>query len=398
MTYHSSLSPRADTRIGKRLVNTVLLIVAALAVTPQTMAQVDPGMLQSLHWRSIGPYRGGRTRAVAGVPSQPNVFYIAQVNGGVWKTTDYGRTWIPIFDDQPTGSVGSIAVAVSDPNIIYVGSGESTLRDSTGYGNGVYKSVDGARTWTHVGLDNTHHIGRVGHWAEQAIAANLASIHFTNVVSRAIVAPHGGRQSRFGTNPLTVGLPRRDAPPILLDFATSAVAVGKIRVAYNRKGPAPAGALIDHEGKPTTNPAVMYEEPMGALLTAAGHKGYALAMVCDLLGSALFGGATPQPSRLRIPGLYNNMLAIVFDPARFGAGEHYEKEASAFIEYVQSSKRTDPDAPIEVPGDAERRFRVQRAQSLPVDTGTLKTMDDAARAINTLRGAALPMASSMVVQ
>jgi uncharacterized oxidoreductase len=249
-----------------------------------------------------------------------------------------------------------------------------------------------------VGLKNTHHIGRVGHWAEQAIAAGLASIHFTNVVSRPLVAPHGGRQSRFGTNPLTVGLPRRDAPPILLDFATSAIAVGKVRVAYNRKGPAPAGALIDHEGNPTTNPAVMYEEPLGALLTAAGHKGYALAMVCDLLGSALFGGVTPQPSRLRIPGLYNNMLAIVFDPARFGAGEHYEKEASAFIDYVQSSKRTNPDAPIEVPGDAERRFRVQRAQALPVDTGTLKTMDDAARAINALRGAALPLASSLTAQ
>ena len=249
-----------------------------------------------------------------------------------------------------------------------------------------------------VGLKNTHHIGRVGHWAEQAIAAGLASIHFTNVVSRAIVAPHGGSQSRFGTNPLTVGLPRRDAPPILLDFATSAIAVGKVRVAYNRKGAAPAGALVDHEGKPTTNPAVMYEEPLGALLTAAGHKGYALAMVCDLLGSALFGGNTPQPSRLRIPGLYNNMLAIVFDPSRFGAGEHYEQEARAFIDYVQSSKRTDPDAPIEVPGDAERRFRVQRAKFLPIDAGTLKTMDDAARAINTLRGSALPLASSLVVQ
>ena len=201
-----------------------------------------------------------------------------------------------------------------------------------------------------VGLKNTHHIGRVGHWAEQAIAANLASIHFTNVVSRAIVAPHGGSERRFGTNPLTVGLPRRDAPPILLDFATSAVAVGKIRVAYNRQGPAPAGALVDHEGKPTTNPAVMYEEPMGALLTAAGHKGYALAMVCDLLGSALFGGNTPQPSRLRIPGLYNNMLAIVFDPARFGAAEHFEQEAHSFIDYVQSAKRTDPNAPILIPG------------------------------------------------
>ncbi len=249
-----------------------------------------------------------------------------------------------------------------------------------------------------VGLKNTHHIGRVGHWAEQAIAAGLASIHFTNVVSRAIVAPHGGSERRFGTNPLTVGLPRRDAPPILLDFATSAVAVGKIRVAYNRKGPAPDGALVDHAGKPTTNPAVMYEEPMGALLTAAGHKGYALAMVCDLLGSALFGGVTPQPSRLRIPGLYNNMLAIVFDPTRFGAGEHYEQEARAFIDYVQSAKRVDADAPIEVPGDAERRFRKERAQALPVDTGTLATMDEAALAINALRGAALPLASSLVVR
>ena len=249
-----------------------------------------------------------------------------------------------------------------------------------------------------VGLKNTHHIGRVGHWAEQAIAANLASIHFTNVVSRPLVAPHGGRQSRFGTNPLTVGLPRRNAPPILLDFATSAIAVGKVRVAYNRKGPAPAGTLIDHDGNPTTNPAVMYEAPMGALLTAAGHKGYALAMVCDLLGSALFGGVTPQPSRLRIPGLYNNMLAIVFDPARFGAGEHFEQESKAFIDYVQSARRTDPNAPIEVPGDAERSFRVERAQALPVDTGTLQTMDDAAQMINTLRGSALPPASSLVAR
>jgi uncharacterized oxidoreductase len=249
-----------------------------------------------------------------------------------------------------------------------------------------------------VGLKNTHHIGRVGHWAEQAIAANLASIHFTNVVSRPLVAPHGGRQSRFGTNPLTVGLPRRNAPPILLDFASSAVAVGKIRVAYNRKGPAPAGTLIDHEGNPTTNPAVMYEEPMGALLTAAGHKGYALAMVCDLLGSALFGGVTPQPSRLRPPATYNNMLAIVFDPARFGAGEHFEQESKAFIEYVQSAQRTNPDAPIEIPGDAERRYRRERAQALPVDTGTLKTMDDAAQMINTMCGASLPPASSLVSQ
>ena len=139
----------------------------------------------------------------------------------------------------------------------------------------------------------------------------------------------------------------------------------------------------------------MYEEPLGALLTAAGHKGYALAMVCDLLGSALFGGVTPQPSRLRVPGAYNNMLAIVFDPSRFGAAAHFEQETREFIEYVQSARRTVPDAPIEVPGDAERRYRIERARALPVDGGTLRSLDEAARAINEMRATTLAPASAL---
>ncbi|MDQ6787856.1 MAG: glycoside hydrolase, partial [Acidobacteriota bacterium] len=110
----------------------------------------DQGFKQAMHWRSIGPFRGGRTRAVAGVPSQPNVFYMAQSNGGVWKTTDAGRVWMPIFDDQPTGSVGAIAVAVSNPNIIYVGSGEGLHRPDLSIGDGIYKSVDAGKTWTHL--------------------------------------------------------------------------------------------------------------------------------------------------------------------------------------------------------------------------------------------------------
>ncbi|MDR3670191.1 MAG: malate/lactate/ureidoglycolate dehydrogenase [Holophaga sp.] len=247
-----------------------------------------------------------------------------------------------------------------------------------------------------VGLRNSHHIGRVGHWAEQAMAAGLASIHFTNVVGRPLVAPFGGLQRRFGTNPFTVGLPRRDGPPILLDFASSAIARGKVDVAYSRQEPVPAGVLIDHEGRPTTNPAVMEEEPLGALLTAAGHKGYALAMVCDLLGSALFGGYASHPDRFCKAGFYNNMLAVVFDPARLGAGAHFEREAKTFIDYVQSARRTDPEAPIEIPGDAERRCRRQRAQALPLDPGTVRSLDQAAEAINTLRGATLPPASSLI--
>ncbi|HSA96404.1 MAG TPA: glycoside hydrolase, partial [Acidobacteriota bacterium] len=105
-----------------------------------------------MRWRSIGPYRAGRTRAVAGVASQPNVFYIGVCNGGVWRTTDFGRTWRPVFDDQPTGSIGAIAVAPSDPNVVYVASGEGLQRPDLSVGDGIYKSTDAGRTWTHLGL------------------------------------------------------------------------------------------------------------------------------------------------------------------------------------------------------------------------------------------------------
>src|SRR5256714_2902360 len=131
----------------------IALLLPLIGVPAVTIAQqVNPELFRSLHWRSIGPGRGGRVRALAGVPAQPNVFYMAQVNGGVWKTDDYGRTWNPIFDDQPTGSVGSIAVAPSDPNIIYAGSGEGLQRPDLSVGDGIYKSTDAGKTWTHLGL------------------------------------------------------------------------------------------------------------------------------------------------------------------------------------------------------------------------------------------------------
>src|SRR6184192_1062489 len=137
---------------------TLLVLLNQPAVTAQP---ANPDLFSSLRWRSIGPYRGGRTRAVAGVPSQPNIFYIAQVNGGVWRTDDYGRTWMPIFDDQPTGSIGSIAVAPSDPNIIYVGSGEGLQRPDLSVGDGIYKSTDAGKTWTHLGLRDGQQIPQI---------------------------------------------------------------------------------------------------------------------------------------------------------------------------------------------------------------------------------------------
>ncbi|MFN2637438.1 MAG: WD40/YVTN/BNR-like repeat-containing protein [Gemmatimonadaceae bacterium] len=122
---------------------------------------VSPNLYSGLRWRMLGPFRGGRVAAATGVPGRPNDFYFGAVNGGVWKTTDGGRVWTPIFDSQPVASIGAITVAPSQPTTVYVGSGESTLRDSVGYGNGVYKSVDAGRTWTHLGLDETHHIGKI---------------------------------------------------------------------------------------------------------------------------------------------------------------------------------------------------------------------------------------------
>src|ERR1051325_941553 len=116
-------------------------------------------LLQGMKWRMIGPFRGGRTVGATGVPGQPNVFYIGVNNGGVWKTTDYGLTWKPIFDDQPTGSTGGVAVAPSDPNIIYVGSGEGLQRPDLSVGDGIYKSSDGGKTWQHLGLRTAQQIG-----------------------------------------------------------------------------------------------------------------------------------------------------------------------------------------------------------------------------------------------
>ena len=119
----------------------------------------DAKYFNDMKWRMIGPHRGGRTVGAVGVPQQPNVFYIGVNNGGVWKTTDYGRTWFPIFDDQPTGSVGDVAVAPSNPNVIYVGSGEGIQRPDLSVGDGVYKSIDGGKTWTNTGLKDAQQIG-----------------------------------------------------------------------------------------------------------------------------------------------------------------------------------------------------------------------------------------------
>ena len=147
------------------LLSVFAVVVAAMTGTAGAQsdrgAGYDPGLFAEFRWRDIGPYRGGRTKAAAGVRQKPNVFYIGVVNGGVWKTTDYGRTWQPIFDDQPTGSIGAIAVAPSDPDVIYVGSGEGLQRPDLSTGDGIYKSTDAGSTWTQLGLRDGQQIPQI---------------------------------------------------------------------------------------------------------------------------------------------------------------------------------------------------------------------------------------------
>ncbi len=140
----------------------VACLVVATGSRPFVSAQsASPALYGDLRWRMIGPFRGGRTKAAAGVPSRPGVFYIGVTNGGVWKTIDYGRVWTPIFDDQSTGSIGALAVAPSDPDTLYVGSGEGLQRPDLSTGDGIYKSSDAGRTWTHLGLRDGQQIPQI---------------------------------------------------------------------------------------------------------------------------------------------------------------------------------------------------------------------------------------------
>src|ERR1041385_4064077 len=150
-------------RITHALINaSITAVVGLLLLAPIAIAQqYDPSLYNGLHWRMVGPFRAGRVNAVSGVVGQPETFYFGSVGGGVWKSQNAGRTWTPIFDAADVASIGAIGVAPSNPDVVYVGTGEADMRDSIAFGNGVYKSTDTGKTWKHLGLENTKQIGRI---------------------------------------------------------------------------------------------------------------------------------------------------------------------------------------------------------------------------------------------
>jgi len=212
-----------------------------------------------------------------------------------------------------------------------------------------------------VALANAHHLGRIGHWAEQCLEQGLISLHFVNVVTRPIVAPFGGLDARTGTNPVCVGIPRQGREPIVLDFATSQIAQGKARIAYNRGLPVAPGSLLDDRGQPTTDPRYGVVPPFGALLPFGEHKGFGLSLVAELLGGALTGGSTcrqPYDGRRRI---LNGMFSVLLDPAQLGTSAHFAAETQAYLEWLGQSPPAEGASGITLAGQPERAAR-ERAE------------------------------------
>ena len=220
-------------------------------------------------------------------------------------------------------------------------------------------------------LANSHHLCRIGQWAEQAVAQGLVSISFVNVISRSIVAPFGGSDARFGTNPCTIGIPLEGQPPFILDMATSGVAQGKVRVAHNKGETLPPGLLLDDKGNPTQEARFGVVEPYGALTTFGLHKGFGLAVVCELLGGALSGGGTWHTTDRSKKRVLNGMLSILIDPKRLGTAPAFAQEAAAFIDWVKRSPPAPGHDRVRIAGDPERETRARREKAgIAVDANT----------------------------
>jgi uncharacterized oxidoreductase len=218
-------------------------------------------------------------------------------------------------------------------------------------------------------LRNSHHVGRVGHWAEQCAAAGFVSLHFVNVVADPLVAPFGGRAGRLVTNPVSIGFPRPGHEPIIVDFATSKLAAGKVRVAMNRGVEVPDGVLIDGSGEPTNDPAALFLEPRGALLPFGDHKGWGLALACELLGGALSGGPVMRGPRER-RAIINNMFSVVVDPEALGTAQAFLGSMESFLAWARQPREGE-DATVLIAGEPERGHRAERLRTgVPVDPAT----------------------------
>jgi uncharacterized oxidoreductase len=232
-----------------------------------------------------------------------------------------------------------------------------------------------------VALRNSGHLGRIGAWPLQAARAGVASVHFVSTSGGGIlVAPFGGRSRRLSADPIAAGIPRADGSPVILDMSCCTIAEGKLKVALNKGTTVPEGCIIDSAGRPTTDPRVFYADPPGSILAIAGHKGYGLGVITELLAGALTGGGASNPAHAG--QLINNMLSIYIRPDAFGAAAAFDAEVTRFIDWVKTAERIDPARDILVPGEIEEQTRAARIQSgLEIDAATWEALAATARSL-----------------
>jgi uncharacterized oxidoreductase len=246
-----------------------------------------------------------------------------------------------------------------------------------------------------IALRNAGHVGRIGAYAEQAIEAGLISIHFVNVAGSVLVAPFGGTERRFSTAPFSVGVPTD--PPVVLDFATSRVAEGKVLVASNGGKPLPHDALIEPDGRLSADPHTLYGDyppvgprnpanGLGAIRAFGEHKGSGLAFMCELLAGAFTGGGCSGPVDAR-GRIANGMLSIYISPQHFGSAAEFRKTAEDYVAWVKSCRPDTPGGEVLAPGEPEARLRAERlAKGVPLQPDTWEGIVRCARSL----GVAIP--------
>ena len=221
-----------------------------------------------------------------------------------------------------------------------------------------------------VTLKDSGHIGRLGTYGEQAAKADLVSLHFANAHdSPLVVAPVGGKKPLFMTNPICFAMPGTDkTAPIVMDYATSSMAYGKAEVYMNKGIPVPLNSIVDHEGRPTTDPKVLFEEPYGSLLPFGGHKGYGLMIFCELLAGCLSGGGPVNTYGQESTGTVNNLFSILIDSSCLVDQPRLQGLVDGLVAYTKACPPVNPDQPVMMPGDIERATLAERQKSgIPVD-------------------------------
>ena len=237
-----------------------------------------------------------------------------------------------------------------------------------------------------IALKDSAHLGRIGDWPEMCAEAGMVSVHFVNTSGMGnLVAPYGAIERRLSANPFAAGVPTDSEFPLILDMSACTIAEGKIRVALHAGKQVPEGCIIDSEGQPTTDPKTFYGPPAGSILPIAGHKGYALSIIIEMMAGALTGGSCTNPERANV--LTNGMLSIIMDRQKLQSDDYFHQEVSRYCDYVRSAKLMDENNKILMPGEIEYNTRAhRRAEGIELSQTTIDMIQDTCHAIGVESG------------